>query len=106
MTTSVSIVTSLSVLCLQMMLLKYERRGGIIIFFGWSQQPSLLQPGNVFMHIETNAFTADLAHTKSRDVYAEAFTGFELGFLEKSYDDHGWWAKYWLLIRKTESTDK
>jgi hypothetical protein len=80
--------------------------GGIIIFFGWSQQPSLLQPGNVFMHIETNAFTADLAHTKSRDVYAEAFTGFELGFLEKSYDDHGWWAKYWLLIRKTESTDK
>merc|ERR1712160_162220 len=45
--------------------------GGIIIFFGWSQQPSLLQPGNVFMHIETNAFTADLAHKKSRDVYAE-----------------------------------
>lgn len=79
--------------------------GGIIIFFGWSQQPSLLQPGNVFMHIETNAFTADLAHKKSRDVYAEAFAGFELGFLEKSYDDHGWWAKYWLLIRKTESSD-
>jgi hypothetical protein len=79
--------------------------GGIIIFFGWSQQPSLLQPGNVFMHIETNAFTADLAHKKNRDVYAEAFAGFELGFLEKSYDDHGWWAKYWLLIRKTGSSD-
>ena len=78
--------------------------GGIIIFFGWSQQPSLLQPGNVFMHIETNAFTAELAHKKSRgDVHAEAFPGYGLGFLEKSYDDHGWWAKYWLLIRKAES---
>jgi len=80
--------------------------GGIIIFFGWSQQPSLLQPGNVFMHIETNAFTADLAHKKSRDVHAEAFAGFELGFLEKSFDDQGWWAKYWLLIRKIEARDK
>ena len=77
--------------------------GGIIIFFGWSQQPSLLQPGNVFMHIETNAFTAELAHKKNRDVHAEAFAGYELGFLEKSYDDHGWWSKYWLLIRKAES---
>ncbi|KAG7363354.1 vacuolar-sorting-associated protein 13 C-terminal domain containing protein [Nitzschia inconspicua] len=77
--------------------------GGVIIFFGWSQQPSLLQQGNVFMQIETNAFTADLAHVKCRDIYAEAFAGYELGFLEKSFDDHGWWAKYWLLIRKTES---
>jgi len=77
--------------------------GGIIIFFGWSQQPSLLQPGNVFMHIETNAFTAELAHKKSRDVRAEAFAGYELGFLEKSYDDSEWWAKFWLLIRKAET---
>jgi len=80
--------------------------GGIIIFFGWSQQPSLLQPGNVFMHIETNAFTAELTHKKSRDGHAEACAGYELGFLEKSYDDHGWWAKYWLLIRMSESRDK
>jgi hypothetical protein len=79
--------------------------GGVIIFFGWSQQPSLLQPGNVFMHIETNSFTADLADKKSRDVYAEAFAGYELGFLEKSYDDSGWWAKYWLLIRKAEMSE-
>jgi hypothetical protein len=77
--------------------------GGVIIFFGWSQQPSLLQQGNVFMHIETNTFSADLAHVKSRDIYAEAFAGYELGFLEKSFDDYGWWAKYWLLIRKTNS---
>ncbi|KAL3925552.1 MAG: hypothetical protein SGILL_000326 [Bacillariaceae sp.] len=78
--------------------------GGVIIFFGWSQQPSLLQQGNVFMHIETNAFSADLAHNKSRDIYAEAFAGYELGFLEKSFDDHGWWSKYWLLIRKADSS--
>ncbi|KAL3923336.1 MAG: hypothetical protein SGILL_001715, partial [Bacillariaceae sp.] len=77
--------------------------GGVIIFFGWSQQPSLLQQGNVFMHIETNAFGADLAHNKSRDIYAEAFAGYELGFLEKSFDDQGWWAKYWILIRKADS---
>jgi hypothetical protein len=77
--------------------------GGVIIFFGWSQQPSLLQQGNVFMHVETNAFSADLAHNKCRDIYAEAFAGYELGFLEKSFDDHGWWAKYWLLIRKADS---
>lgn len=78
--------------------------GGVIIFFGWSQQPSLLQPGNIFMHVETNAFTADLAEKKSKDVIAEAFAGYELGFLEKSYDDSGWWAKYWILIRKSEGT--
>jgi hypothetical protein len=53
------------------------------------------------MHIETNAFIADLADQKSRDTYAEALPGYQVGFLEKSYDDTGWWAKYWLLIRKS-----
>lgn len=73
--------------------------GGVIIFFGWGVVPSLLQPGNVFMHIETNAFITDLADKKSRDTYAEAMSGYQVGFLEKSYDEAGWWAKYWLLIR-------
>lgn len=77
------------------------QEGGVIIFFGWGVVPSLSQPGNVFMHIETNAFIADLADTKSRDTYAEALPGYEVGFLEKSYDEAGWWAKYWLLIRKS-----
>jgi hypothetical protein len=75
--------------------------GGAIIFFGWGVVPSLLQAGNVFMNIETNAFIADLSDTKSRDTYAEAMSGYQIGFLEKSYDDAGWWAKYWLLIRKS-----
>ncbi len=73
--------------------------GGVIIFFGWGVVPSLLQAGNVFMHIETNAFIADLADQKSRDTYAEALPGYQVDFLEKSYDDTGWWAKYWLLLR-------
>jgi hypothetical protein len=53
------------------------------------------------MHVETNAFTADLAEKKSKDVVVEPKSGYEVGFLEKSYDDSGWWAKYWLLVRKT-----
>jgi hypothetical protein len=74
--------------------------GGVIIFFGWGVVPSLLQAGNVFMHIETNAFIADLADQKNRDTYTEALPGYQVGFLEKSYDDAGWWGKYWLLIRQ------
>ena len=74
--------------------------GGVIIFFGWGVVPSLLQAGNVFMHIETNAFIADLADQKNRDTFTEALPGYQVGFLEKSYDDAGWWGKYWLLIRK------
>lgn len=73
--------------------------GGAIIFFGWGVVPSLLQPGNVFMHVETNVFIADLADQKSRATYAEALPSYRVNFLEKSYDDTGWWAKYWLLLR-------
>lgn len=74
--------------------------GGAIIFFGWGVVPNLLQAGNVFMNIETNAFVCDLSVHKSRDTHAEALTGYQVGFLEKSYDEAGWWAKYWLLVRK------
>ena len=74
--------------------------GGVIIFFGWGVVPSLLQAGRVFMHLETSAFLGDLADRKSpRETYAEALPGHQIGFLEKSYDDSGWWAKYCLLVR-------
>ena len=73
--------------------------GGAILFFGWGVVPNLLQAGNVFMSIETNAFVSDLADHKSRDTYAKALPGYQVGFLEKSFDDSGWWAKYWLLVR-------
>jgi hypothetical protein len=73
--------------------------GGVIIFFGWGVVPNLLQAGHVFMHIETSSFIGDLAVGKSRETYAESMPGYQVGFLEKSYDDSGWWAKYWLLVR-------
>ena len=76
------------------------KAGGAIIFFGWGVVPNLLQAGNVFMHIETSAFVSDLSDQKSHATRAEAMPGFQVGFLEKSYDDSGWWAKYWLLVRK------
>lgn len=74
--------------------------GGVIIFFGWGVVPNLLQPGSVFMHIETNGFTCDLPGQKNRSTVAEAMPGYQVGFLEKSYDDSGWWGKFWILVRK------
>ena len=75
--------------------------GGVIIFFGWGVVPNLLQAGNVFMSIETNAFVTDLSDHKGRETFAETMSGYQVAFLEKSYDESGWWAKYWLLVRTT-----
>jgi hypothetical protein len=61
--------------------------GGVIIFFGWGVVPNLLQAGNVFMTIETNAFVTDLSDHKGRETYAETMPGYQVGFLEKSYDE-------------------
>ncbi len=76
--------------------------GGCIIFFAWGVAPNLLQAGNVFMHIETNAFECELADHKDRATYGKAMPGYKVGFLEKSYDDSGWWAKYWILARSVK----
>jgi hypothetical protein len=75
--------------------------GGSMIFFGYGVVPSLLQAGNVFMHIETNAFISDLSDSKGPETSVEATPGYLAGFLEKSYDEAGWWAKYWILVRKS-----
>ena len=76
------------------------RAGGVIVFFGWGVVPNFLQPGSVFMNIETNGFTCDLADQKDSSTCATAMPGYQVGFLEKSYDNGGggWWAKYWLLV--------
>jgi hypothetical protein len=29
--------------------------------------------------------------------------GYQVGFLEKSYDESGWWAKYWLVVFSSSS---
>jgi hypothetical protein len=73
--------------------------GGVIIFFGWGTIPNLVQAGSVYISIEANAFTCDLVDQKYRDTGAKAMPGYQVGFLEKSYDDTGWWAKYWLIVR-------
>lgn len=73
--------------------------GGAILFFGWGIVPNLVQAGNVCMSIETNACICKMTDQKSRDVEAKALPGYQVGFLEKSYDDTGWWAKYWLIVR-------
>lgn len=72
--------------------------GGAIVFFAWGVGPNLLQAGNVFMHIETKGFICELADHQSRETFANAMPGFRVGFLEKSYDESGWWAKYTLLV--------
>lgn len=74
--------------------------GGAIIFFGWGSVPSLLQPGNVRISIETNVFVAELADSTSQSTSSQALPRRQITFLEKSYDERGWWAKYWILVRK------
>ena len=73
--------------------------GGCVLFFGWGIVPNLSQPGNVLMNIETNAFICELG-SESRPNSAEATPGYQVGFLEKSFDESGWWSKYWLLVRE------
>eukprot|EP00804_Cyclotella_cryptica_P006412 CCRYP_014275-RB/>CCRYP_014275-RB protein AED:0.05 eAED:0.05 QI:2525/1/1/1/0.91/0.84/13/302/2635 len=73
--------------------------GGAIIIFGWGVAPSLLQPGRVLINIETNAFTCCIPDGKEQPTTIQSLPGYHVGFLEKSYDDNGWWAKYWILIQ-------
>jgi hypothetical protein len=73
--------------------------GGVIVLFGWGAVPNLLQAGNVCLQIETNGFISTMSDHKSSTTNATPMPGYRVGFLEKSYDDSGWWAKYWLLVR-------
>ena len=77
--------------------------GGAIIFFGWGAIPSLLQPGNVLMSIETNLFVTDLTDSISESTTTKALPSWQVSFLEKSYDESGWWAKYWMLVQKKKT---
>jgi len=74
--------------------------GGAVIFFGWGAVPSLLQPGHVIMSIETNLFLLNLTDSISQSTTTQALTSWQVSFLEKSYDESGWWAKYWVLVQK------
>jgi len=73
--------------------------GAAMIFFAWGVAPSLQHIGGVFMNIETNAFVCNLLD-RSHSTSLVPVSGYQVGFLEKSYDELGWWAKYWLLVTK------
>jgi len=74
--------------------------GGSIILFGWGSVPSMNQSGKVFITLETSALVCDFSDRKSKSMRALALPGFRVGFLEKSYDESGWWAKYNVFVRK------
>lgn len=77
--------------------------GGAVIFFGWGAVPSLLQPGKVLISVETSFFTIDLTDNISQSTTTEELPHWQVNLLEKSYDDSGWWAKYWMLVQKKKT---
>jgi hypothetical protein len=76
--------------------------GGAVIVFGWGSAPSLLQPGRVSINIETNIFSCCMSDTKEQETTIHSLPRYQVGFLEKSFDESGWWAKYWMLIKKDD----
>lgn len=91
--------------CYVLPTLKYDEThgflhpGGAIIFLGWGG-PSLLQPGNVVMHIETNVGGITLGDCNTKLTSSKVISSWDISFLEKSYDEAKWWAKYWIVIKR------
>lgn len=82
------------------------RPGGATIFLGWGAAPSLLQPGNVLMQIEANVSVIALGDSIGKFTSTQVLPSWKVDFLEKSYDDAEWWAKYWIVIKKKETAIK
>ena len=74
--------------------------GGAITFFTWSWPPNLNNHGDIFLHIESTAFSADFAQNSTVVSSATPRSGYKVQFLEKSLS--GWWAKFWLLCLDDE----
>ena len=74
------------------------RPGAAIIFFAWGMPPTLNHVGNVNMNIETNLFSSSLDIRKAQPVTMTVLPQYHVEFLERSYDESQWWAKYWVLI--------
>ena len=79
--------------------------GGVLLCVGWGAVPSSTQAGRVRIGIETNAFACSLADSISETSSVEVLSGYRVGFLEKSFDESGWWAKYWMLLQADNSKD-
>ena len=73
--------------------------GGALLLFAWGTSPSF-KTGKVLITVESNSFVLRLCDRISGKLQVQALTGFQVKFLEKSYDDNGWWAKYWILVKK------
>lgn len=80
--------------------------GGILICVGWGAVPNSMQTGRVMISIETNSFACSLADNISQTSSVEVLKGYKVGFLEKSFDESGWWAKYWMLLRSDDSNEE
>ena len=74
------------------------RPGAAIIFFAWGAPPTLNTFGNVKLNIETNLFSCYLDVKKVQPIAMTVLHKYRAEFLERSYDETGWWAKYWIMI--------
>lgn len=92
--------------------IEYDRRqqtlapGGSVIVFARGMPPSLLQPGRVLIEIETDIFSCTMSDKKVHDTTIHSLPGYQVGFLEKSYDESGWWAKYWMMLKREDADGK
>lgn len=80
--------------------------GGILICVGWGAVPNSMQTGRVMISIETNSFACSLADNISQTSSVEVLRGYKVGFLEKSFDENGWWAKYWMLLQSDDRNEE
>lgn len=80
--------------------------GGILICVGWGAVPNSMQTGRVMISIETNSFACSLADSVSQTSSVEVLRGYKVGFLEKSFDESGWWAKYWMLLQSDDCNEE
>jgi len=78
--------------------------GGAVIICGWGASPSFLQSGRVLINVETNLFSGDMSDRKGIETTIHSLPGYQVGFLEKSFDENGWWAKYWILVSREDDT--
>jgi hypothetical protein len=79
--------------------------GGVLLCVGWGAVPSSTRTGRAIISIETNSFACILADS-SQSSSVEVLSGYKVGFLEKSFDESGWWAKYWMLLQADNSDEE
>lgn len=80
--------------------------GGVLLCVGWGHPPSSVQAGRAIISIETNSFACSLGDSINHTSSVEVLSGYKVGFLEKSFDESGWWAKYWMLLQVDNSYDE